>query len=206
MASVQQLHTVEPAADPAKAEQQSRSVSQSVSETSGKHPRAGSTNPEADTQHKQPSSAEAQAEGLSSCRAASGSGLPGAQTTEHASRSEPRLHTGIDAEATSVAPAKSELHPDITVPQSQTAGQSGANAAGKLTSVKEYYVKWKGKSYLHCCWVRHDDVLKVARHSAGLNMRFRNYQRSVDGMPQVSHRRLPCHLLRTWDQRDLFQS
>ncbi len=54
-----------------------------------------------------------------------------------------------------------------------------------LTSVKEYFVKWKGKSFIHCSWVKHDDVVKVAKYSAGLNMRFKYYQRSVYGMPQV---------------------
>ncbi len=66
------------------------------------------------------------------------------------------------------------------------APEQDSKAKGKgLTSVKEYFVKWKGKSFIHCSWVKHDDVVKVAKYSAGLNMRFKYYQRSVYGMPQV---------------------
>lgn len=179
MASVQQLHTAEPTADPAKAEQRSRSVSRSCSETSGKHPRAGSNSAQADSPRKQQASIETSAEGLNTYGAASGSGI---QATQPATGSELQ-HPGVDASA---LPANAKPRLDTAARQSHAPGQSGAHAAGRLTSVKEYFVKWKGKSHLHCSWIRHDDVLKVARRSAGLNMRFRNYQRSVYGMPQVS--------------------
>ena len=69
--------------------------------------------------------------------------------------------------------------------QMRSPEQDGKNKGKGLTSVKEYFVKWKGKSFIHCSWVKHDDVVKVAKYSAGLNMRFKYYQRSVYGMPQV---------------------
>lgn len=195
--SVQQLHTAEPAPDPAKTQQQSKPVNQ----TPGKQSKAGGTPVQADAQREPQNGAEDEAEGLNSRGLASGSNHP---STQHANRSKLQLQTGTDAAASSAAPAKSELHLDASAQQSHEAGPSGSKVAGKLTSVKECYVKWKGKSYLHCSWVRHDDVLKVARHSAGLNQRFRNYQRSVYGMPQVSHRSLLCHLLPVWDHRHSF--
>lgn len=181
---MQQLHTAESASDPAETEQQSTPINQ----TSGKQSKAGGT----PFQRKPQDGAKNEAEGLMSQGAASGSNHP---STQHANCSEPQLQTGADQAAAAVAPANSELHLDASAQRSHVDGSSESKAAGKLTSVKEYYVKWKGKSYLHCSWVRHDDVLKVARHSAGLNLRFRNYQRSVYGMTQVRHRPLPCHLL-----------
>ena len=197
-ASVQQLHTTEPAPDPAKTQQQSKPVK----ETSGEQSKAGGTPVKADAQRKPHNGAEDEAEVLNSSGLASGSNHP---STQHANRSEPQLQPGTDAAPASAAPAKSELHPDASAQQSHAAGLSGSRVAGKLTNVKEYYVKWKGKSYLHCSWVRHDDVLKVARHSAGLNQRFRNYQRSIYGMPQVSHR-ATCCLFGTTDIPFLFCS
>lgn len=176
MASVQQLHTAQPALGSAKACQRSRSISQSCSEICGTHPRAGSTSPEADSQHNRQGSVEAVAQELSPCGAALASGT---QATQPATSSEPQPHTGADTAA-----------PAAAAQQSHAAGQSSSHGACQLTSVQEYYVKWKGKSYLHCSWVRHDDVLKVARRLAGLNMRFRHYQRSVYGMPQVIHHKL----------------
>ena len=186
-ASVQQLHTAEPAPDPARTEQQSMSINQ----TSGKQSKGGRTAVQADSSRKLQDRAADEAEGLSHAPP-SGSNHP---STQHASCSELQLQTGTDEAAAAVAPAKSELHLDASAQRSHAAEFSGSKAAGHLTSVKEYYVKWKRKSYLHCSWVRHDNVLKVARRSAGLNMRFRNYQRSVYGMPQVSHYPLPCQIL-----------
>ena len=66
-------------------------------------------------------------------------------------------------------------------------------------------MKWKGKSHLHCSWVRHDDVLKVARRSAGLNMRFRHYQRSVYDMPQVSCQKLALQQIKYAGSGDPFK-
>lgn len=47
-----------------------------------------------------------------------------------------------------------------------------------LAEVKEYLVKWKGKSYMHCTWVRHDDVAKLAKQSTGLKSRMRHFLQS----------------------------
>ena len=192
-ASVQQLHSAEPAPDPAKTEQQSMPINQ----TSADQSKADGAPVQADSQRSPQDGAEDEVQGLESHGLASGSNHP---SPHHANCSEPQLQTGANEAAASAS--KSELHLDASAQQSH--GPFSTKAAGKLTSVKEYYVKWKGKSYLHCSWVRHDDVLKVARLSAGLNMRFRNYQRSVYGMPQVSHRPLVCHLLPVWDQINFF--
>ncbi|KAA6426343.1 MAG: CHD3-type chromatin-remodeling factor PICKLE-like, partial [Trebouxia sp. A1-2] len=70
--------------------------------------------------------------------------------------------------------------------QTRSPEQDSKDKGKGLTSIKEYFVKWKGKSFIHCSWVKHDDVVKVAKYSAGLNMRFKHYQRSVYGMPQVA--------------------
>lgn len=192
-ASVQQLHTVEPAPGPAKTEQQSMPINQSLADQS----KADGAPVQANSQCKPQDGAEAEAQGLKSHGLASGSNHPSPQ---HANCGEPQLQTGANEAAASAL--RSELHLDASAQRSHES--FSAKAAGTLTTVKEYYVKWKGKSYLHCSWVRHDDVLKVARLSAGLNMRFRNYQRSVYGMPQVSHHPLPCHLLPVWDHVNPF--
>ena len=89
---------------------------------------------------------------------------------------EPRQHTAA------AEPGKTET--DTTV-ATKAAPLIDNKASAALTEVKEYFVKWKNKSYIHCSWVKHDDVVKVAKVATGLNMRFKHYQRSIHGMPQV---------------------
>ena len=180
MVSVQQLHTTSPDNSLAQAAQQSRSASQSRSAASGKRPIANSTSIEAGPHVIREGPDGINPDEASSPRAKPGSIHPGGPGAQQAGRLETRLHTNAEA-----ASDKSKLAPNATAPESQAAEQLESKAEGMLTNVKEYFVKWKGKSFLHCSWVRHDDVVKVARLSAGLNMRLKNYQRSVYGVPQV---------------------
>eukprot|EP00192_Tetraselmis_astigmatica_P001503 CAMPEP_0117687286 /NCGR_PEP_ID=MMETSP0804-20121206/23042_1 /TAXON_ID=1074897 /ORGANISM="Tetraselmis astigmatica, Strain CCMP880" /LENGTH=1720 /DNA_ID=CAMNT_0005499315 /DNA_START=24 /DNA_END=5186 /DNA_ORIENTATION=- len=46
---------------------------------------------------------------------------------------------------------------------------------------KEYYVKWKGRSYLHCSWVEQSQLDAAAHHFPGLKQRIRMFD----------HKRLP---------------
>ena len=174
MASVQQLHTSD-AADPA------HSVHLSQSASSDKQRRGGSSEAEASSlphheqiPNAQPGSKETKsaAAGLTSHKAQSSGMLAGLDTGPTSQPLPASMPSG-----TSAADAK----------QADVSGQDGKReATAKLIKVKEYFVKWKGKSYIHCSWVKHDDIVKVAKHSSGLNMRFKYYQRSVYGMPQVA--------------------
>lgn len=56
-----------------------------------------------------------------------------------------------------------------------TDAKGGKQTGSHLTDVKEYLVKWKGKSYMHCTWVRHDDVVKMGKQSTGLKSRLRHF-------------------------------
>ncbi len=40
---------------------------------------------------------------------------------------------------------------------------------------REVYVKWKGRSYLHCSWVREGDIEGVARMFAHLRTKLRRF-------------------------------
>lgn len=171
MASVQQLHTADPAAQATA--QQSESGSQSHSAASNKRPRAASLSIGTASEVMQQANPDDCADGATSPKL-SASDHPAALSAQHATQALAAVSVAIDKLATTAGP-------------SQAAGQADPRAKGKLTSVKEYFVKWKGKSFLHCSWVRHDDVLKVASRVPGLNMRFKHYQRSVYGMPEVSH-------------------
>lgn len=66
-----------------------------------------------------------------------------------------------------------------------SAGQDGKQAKQPLTLIKEYLVKWKDKSYMHCTWVRHDDVIKMGQKSSGLKSRLRHFLQNNSGV-QVS--------------------
>ena len=189
MVSVQQLHTTSTAGNPIQTAQHSRSARQSCSATSGKHFRVNSSSIEAGSQANHKSIDENHSDEASSPRAKPSSINSGDPSAQQASRTEKQLHANPKAASDKPKPALS-----ATASQGQAAAQPESKTQNMLTSVKEYFVKWKGKSFLHCSWVRHDDVLKVARLSPGLNMRFKNYQRSVYGMPQVSTSACLCSI------------
>ncbi len=180
MASVQQLHT----ADSAGAAQ-SRSATQSQSAGSDKQKRASSSSLEAESPPKgkqafdqseaQPASGQSQ---QAATRSSSG------HTQDVHMSVQPKDDSQAQQQQQRPAAAASDQPSSLDATKAKQAGGMGASKGG-LTSVKEYYVKWKGKSFIHCSWVKHDDVVKVAKTSSGLNMRFRHYQRSVYGMPQV---------------------
>lgn len=47
---------------------------------------------------------------------------------------------------------------------------------------KEYYVKWRERSYRHCSWVPLADLLTAAQNNVGLKNRLQKYQRSKSSM------------------------
>ncbi|XXG40563.1 hypothetical protein AAC387_Pa01g1247 [Persea americana] len=60
------------------------------------------------------------------------------------------------------------------------------NEASKLGSnqkyVKQYLVKWKGLSYLHCTWVPEKEFLKAYRANPRLRTKVRNFHRQMDAI------------------------
>jgi hypothetical protein len=45
---------------------------------------------------------------------------------------------------------------------------------------REYYIKWRGKSYLHCSWVREADIESVGRMFAHLRAKVRKFFQEQD--------------------------
>ena len=174
MASVQQLHTdgVSIAAQTGSTSQ-SRSVSPGTSARSDRTDREGSLPQQA-------------ADTLPDGKLDTGTAdKPGPKATSHSAQdadSANRTVNGQEQHAAVKTSAKSLADRDAAL---QAAGMNTKKDAVKLAQVKEYFVKWKNKSYIHCSWVKHDDVVTVAKVSNGLNLRFKHYQRSVYGMPQV---------------------
>ncbi|KAJ9167671.1 hypothetical protein P3X46_019285 [Hevea brasiliensis] len=60
---------------------------------------------------------------------------------------------------------------------------AGDNDASKLGSkqifVKQYLVKWKGLSYLHCTWVPEKEFLKAFKSNSHLRTKFNNFRRQM---------------------------
>ena len=187
MASVQQLHMSESTAGT-----QSGSGSQSQSAGFDRRKRAGSLSMEASSLPESMHMAnKLQAPQMpeSTVRALSGIEQDADAISELDKDGKSQQQSA--AAAASDMPSASSL---AEAKQNDEPMQAGKRAAeGVLTNVKEYFVKWKGKSFIHCSWVKHDDVVKVAGHSTGLNMRFKHYQRSVYGMPEVTHHSLSIH-------------
>ena len=174
MASVQELHTASNAA-------LIGSTSQSRSVSPGKSQSAGSTDKEGSLP-QQAIHAAAMPDGkLDTERSDSLCPKTTSKSAQDADSAD-RTVDGKDQHAAVKGSAKALADSDATL---QAAGMNPKKDAVKLTEVKEYFVKWKNKSYIHCSWVEHDNVVRVAKVSNGLNLRFKHYQRSVYGMPQV---------------------
>ena len=187
MASVQQLHMSESTAGT-----QSGSGSQSQSAGFDRRKRAGSLSMEASSLPESMHMAnKLQAPQMPESTARALSGIEQDADAISELDKDGKSQQQSAAAAASDMPSASSL---AEAKQNDEPMQAGKRAAeGVLTNVKEYFVKWKGKSFIHCSWVKHDDVVKVAGHSTGLNMRFKHYQRSVYGMPEVTHHSLSIH-------------
>ncbi|CAH8390357.1 unnamed protein product [Eruca vesicaria subsp. sativa] len=55
--------------------------------------------------------------------------------------------------------------------------QDSSDAAPKQVSVKQYLVKWKGLSYLHCSWVPEKEFVKAYKSHHRLKTRVNNFHR-----------------------------
>ncbi|KAL0051035.1 hypothetical protein WJX82_000961 [Trebouxia sp. C0006] len=141
--------------------------------TSGNMPMAGKKPKMASVQQLHTSNSTDHAQSQSASHSQSANQSQSANSNAH------RRATPSELEASS--PGQISGQKQLRAPE-----QDSKDKGKGLTSVKEYFVKWKGKSFIHCSWAKHDDVVKVAKYSAGLNMRFKYYQRSVYGMPQVA--------------------
>ncbi|XP_008799628.2 CHD3-type chromatin-remodeling factor PICKLE-like [Phoenix dactylifera] len=52
----------------------------------------------------------------------------------------------------------------------------------KQTYIKQYLVKWKGLSYLHCTWVPEKEFLKAAKTHPRLKTRINNFHKQMESM------------------------
>ena len=174
MASVQRLHTS------AKADtDQARSASQSRSASHERHRSRSSSREVSSVQQQTPSDSTAQ---LLTGTDAGCDTLSKSQHEADALKAGASTDGKPDQHKVAAEPEKLETDANAAV---KAAPLTDGKAAAALTEVKEYFVKWKNKSYIHCSWVKHDDVVKAAKVATGLNMRFKHYQRSVYDMPQV---------------------
>ncbi|KAK2452874.1 protein CHROMATIN REMODELING [Trifolium repens] len=66
-----------------------------------------------------------------------------------------------------------ETRPDV-------AGETDAkDLVSKQSSVKQYLVKWKGLSYMHCKWVLEEEFLKAFKYNPGLKTKVNNFHRQL---------------------------
>ncbi|KAG4944322.1 hypothetical protein JHK85_048968 [Glycine max] len=64
--------------------------------------------------------------------------------------------------------------------RSGVACESDATKLGsKQSFVKQYLVKWKGLSYLHCTWVPEEEFLKAFKNHPGLKTKINNFHRHI---------------------------
>ncbi|XP_020236439.1 CHD3-type chromatin-remodeling factor PICKLE [Cajanus cajan] len=64
--------------------------------------------------------------------------------------------------------------------RSTVAGESDATKLdSKQNFVKQYLVKWKGLSYLHCTWVPEEEFLKAFKDHPGLKAKVNNFHRNM---------------------------
>ncbi|CAH2077310.1 unnamed protein product [Thlaspi arvense] len=56
------------------------------------------------------------------------------------------------------------------------------NVAPKEVSTKQYLVKWKGQSYLHCSWVLEQDLQKAYKSSHHLKTRVNKFHEKMDSI------------------------
>ncbi len=193
MASVQQLHTSNSTEHAqSQSASHSQSANQSQSANSDAHRRAIPSELETSSPLQEGQASGAQQNADQGRKNASKSSMDNARSAGASAdlmkASEAQQLSAKTSSASAAAGQKHMRSPEL----------DGTDKGKGLTSVKEYFVKWKRKSFIHCSWVKHDDVVKVAKYSAGLNMRFKHYQRSVYGMPQVvslSRHQVRCEII-----------
>nr|CAD1825673.1 unnamed protein product [Ananas comosus var. bracteatus] len=61
-------------------------------------------------------------------------------------------------------------------------GIDSSQPGSKQAYVKQYLVKWKGLSYLHCTWVTENEFLKASKAHPRLKTRLNNFHRQMDSM------------------------
>ncbi|KAK2398961.1 protein CHROMATIN REMODELING [Trifolium repens] len=60
------------------------------------------------------------------------------------------------------------------------AGETDAkDLVPKQSSVKQYLVKWKGLSYMHCKWVLEEEFLKAFKYNTGLKTKVNNFHHQL---------------------------
>ncbi|KAL3680801.1 hypothetical protein R1sor_023757 [Riccia sorocarpa] len=52
--------------------------------------------------------------------------------------------------------------------------------------VRHYLVKWKGKSYLHCSWVKQEELEKAMKTFPGIRMKLNHFQRQLEAAKKMS--------------------
>ncbi|KAL2624235.1 hypothetical protein R1flu_008480 [Riccia fluitans] len=62
--------------------------------------------------------------------------------------------------------------------------EGGAGPSSRL--VRQYLVKWKGKSYLHCTWVKQEDLEKAMKMFPGIRMKLNHFQRHLETAKKLS--------------------
>ncbi|XP_072989353.1 CHD3-type chromatin-remodeling factor PICKLE isoform X2 [Typha latifolia] len=69
-----------------------------------------------------------------------------------------------------------ELRPAVT---DET---DSSQPSSKQTYTKQYLVKWKGFSYLHCTWIPEDEFVKASKAHPRLKTRLNNFHRQMDSL------------------------
>ncbi|MCO5577201.1 hypothetical protein L7F22_031025 [Adiantum nelumboides] len=52
----------------------------------------------------------------------------------------------------------------------------------KESSTRQYLVKWKSRSYLHCSWIPETELEKAVKSYSGLKMKLNNFRRQLDSL------------------------
>ncbi|CAM6088601.1 unnamed protein product [Calypogeia fissa] len=62
--------------------------------------------------------------------------------------------------------------------------EGGGSSSSRL--IKQYLVKWKGRSYLHCSWVKQEDLDKAMKTFSGIKMKLSQFQRQLEAAKKLS--------------------
>ncbi|KAG6555361.1 hypothetical protein Mapa_002587 [Marchantia paleacea] len=67
---------------------------------------------------------------------------------------------------------------------SRGGAEDGAGPSSRL--VKQYLVKWRGKSYLHCSWVKQEELDKAMKTFSWIRMKLNHFQRQLEAAKKLS--------------------
>ena len=164
MASVQALHTSHATQGQSSSVSQQSCPNASAGDTdSALQARQSSASPESDTDGDQSSRLDSSA-------------ADNVKTSQAKAAPQPDQKQKGEGLKQSVLDLKNDSLPALRAAAKHA--QSDKQADSKLTDVKEYLVKWKGRSHMHCTWVRHEDVVKMGQRSTGLKSRLRHFLHS----------------------------